>query len=94
MQYVSIKKEEDKATGEIQYIINALLFESKNGQQRKIPHPLGNSTIVFKTLEEAKKAIELAGFLYILPDGTQEVVQRPLGELTNYDKKIFDAFSE
>lgn len=94
MQYVSIKKEEDKATGEIQYIVNALLFESKNGQQRKIPHPLGSSTIVFKTLEEAKKAIELAGFLYILPDGTQEMPELPLGEVSDYDKRIFDALIE
>ncbi len=84
MKLIAIKQEEDK------FIVPAIKIEnSKNG--RKIPHPLGNDFIFFKTLDEAKKAIELAGFEYILPNGKTpfQKTYRPLS--TGYDEKIIEA---
>ena len=94
MKFVSIKKEKSNLNGEIKFVVNALVLDGKNGQQRKIPHPLGNATISFPTLEEAKRAIELAGFLYILPDGTQELPEKTYIPQSGYDKKIFDALMQ
>ena len=88
MQYVSIKKEKNNTTNKIQFIVNALVFEGKNGQQRKIPHPLGHSTMNFESLDDAKRAIELAGFAYILPDGTKEINITKNNSLDDYENKI------
>lgn len=68
MQYIAIK--EDEKNGEVCYVVNAISLKNKNKSiVQKIPHPLGDDALVYKTLEEAKDAITRAGFSYILPDG-------------------------
>lgn len=68
MQYIAIKKEQQNE--KTIYIINAIpLKNTSNSIVQKIPHPLGSDTLTFETLEQAKNAITLAGFSYILPNG-------------------------
>ena len=72
-QYVHIKEIESQ-DGEKLFKVNAILLQSKDGgQQKKIPHPFGTETMIFKTIDKAIEAVVLSGFEYVLPDGsTQE----------------------
>lgn len=90
MNFIAIRQEINKITGEVEFCINAMVFDGKNGQQRKIPHPVGNATLIFKTIEEAKRAVELSGFSYVLPDGIQEPIEKSYQDNLDYDKLIFD----
>ena len=84
MKLIAIKQKDDK------FIVSAMRIEnSANG--RKIPHPLGNDFIVFNTLDEAKKAIELAGFEYMLPNGKTQIKKTEHVSATSYDARIIDA---
>ena len=90
MKYVQIK-EIVSQEGETLYKVNAIVLESKDGEKKKkIPHPLGTETMLFKSLEKAKEAIILAGFEYVLPDGTLKEEKEEY-KILPYDKKIFDA---
>ena len=82
MNYITIKKKDNK------FSVSAITLGS-NGT-KKIPHPFGNDTIEFNTIEEAEQAIKLAGFEYVLPNG--EISARELPEnIADYDKKIIEA---
>lgn len=82
MKHISIKKENKTVDGENRffYVVSALTFKQKdNTVRQQIPHPLGTDIMEFETLEDAKKAIELSGFTYILPNGempSQKPVKR------------------
>ena len=88
-QFVHIKEIKSQE-GETLFKVNAILLQSKNGeQQKKIPHPFGTETMIFKSLDKAKEAVILSGFKYVLPDGsTQEEATEY--KIEPYDKKIFD----
>ena len=64
MQYIAIKQKEQN--GEMVFVVNAIPLKNKNQSVvQKIPHPLGSDILTYKTLDEAKEAISLAGFSYI-----------------------------
>ena len=84
MSFIPIKQEDDK------FIVPAIKLENAKNS-KKIPHPLGNDFIEFQTLEEAKKAINLAGFEYMSPDGKIQAGAGNSSVNVNYDKKILDA---
>ena len=68
MQYIAIKQEEKN--GKPIFLVNAISLKNKNKTVvQKIPHPLGSDVLSFDNLEDAKTAITLAGFSYILPSG-------------------------
>ena len=80
MQKVKIKKVIDNDN--IKYIVPALeLKNSNNSIGLLIPHPQGNSTIAYDTLEEAVAAIKRAGLEYILPSG-EEVKEDFLNQIS------------
>ncbi len=71
MQKIKIKKvvKDNKIT----YVIPALELKNINNDVGLlVPHPQGNSTTAFDTIEEAINAAKRAGFEYILPDGTED----------------------
>ena len=89
-QFVHIK-EIISQEGETLFKVNAILLQSKDGgQQKKIPHPFGTETMIFKSLDKAKEAVILSGFEYVLPDGSMQE-EREEYKIEAYDKKIFDA---
>lgn len=88
MDFVNIKKENDEA-GHIRYSVSALFIERTNGSAKKIPHPLGSDVLYFDNLEDAKRAIELAGYSPVLPDGNVPV--KAYRNAGNYDEKIYNA---
>ena len=86
MQKVSIKKRiiNDDAV----YYVQALsLKNSENKTAFLIPHPSGNETLEFSTLEEAVATVKNAGFDYILPDNESfsETVVTDLTRTTKND---------
>ena len=88
-QFVNIK-EIVSQEGETLFKVNAILLQSKDGgQQKKIPHPFGTETMIFKTLDKAREAVVLSGFDYVLPDGSTQDEQDEY-TIEPYDKKIFD----
>ena len=88
-QYVHIKEIESQ-DGEKLFKVNAILLQSKDGgQQKKIPHPFGTETMIFKTIDKAIEAVVLSGFEYVLPDGSTQ--KKEEYKIEPYDKKIFDA---
>ena len=93
MQYIAIKEETD-AKGETHFIINAIPLKNKNKTVvQKIPHPTGSDTLSFKTLEEAQKAIERAGFAPINPDGKKIVLKQQklnANDDKDYEKQILN----
>ena len=92
-KYISIR--ETTKNNKTVYSINALSLEQKEkGLIKKIPHPLGNSIMEFDTLEEAKKAIELAGFSAILPSGAKVVEKNINDTHTGYAEKIYSSLIE
>lgn len=97
MQYVVIKQ--DEKDGITLYTVNAIPLKNKSKAViQKIPHPLGSDVLEFKTLEEAKEAITLAGFSYILPGGKKgspepvkpQVVRADLG----YEQIVLNAIKD
>ncbi len=93
MNYIPIKEEinHDGANEKKVYIIPALSLNQSSGATLKVPHPLGAECIVFATVEEAKTAIERAGFLYILPNGIKAVARADCFQ--DYDKLIFESLT-
>ena len=93
-KYISIREinKNDKTI----YTINALALEQKEkGLVKKIPHPLGTNILEFDTLEEAKKAIELAGFSAILPSGAKVIEKHDINiNATNYEEMIYSSLIE
>jgi len=85
MNYIPIKKENET------YLVPGISLKHNTGVTRKVPHPQGQECIVFETLEEAKAAIERAGFLYILPSGVKATVKEHFTQ--DYDKLIFDSLT-
>ena len=74
MQYVPIKLIEKD--GNEYYRVNAIPLKNKNKSiVQKIPHPMGTDFIDYKNIEEAKDAINRAGFSYILPNGKKVTIQ-------------------
>ena len=93
-QYVHIK-EITSQEGEKLFKVNAILLQSKDGEQKKkIPHPFGTETMIFKTLDKAEEAVILSGFEYVLPDGTMPDNNTNEYKIEPYDKKIFDALMQ
>ena len=77
MQYIAIKQK--RQNGEMVFVVNAIPLKNKKSiSSAKIPHPLGSDILTYKTLDEAKEAISLAGFSYILPDGKKEIKSEPV----------------
>jgi hypothetical protein len=97
MQYVSIKQEEKD--GQTFFVVNAIPLKNTNKSVvQKIPHPLGTDILSYKTLEEAKKAVTLAGFSYILPSGEKGTLSRvkqsrPQSQ-QDYEHVVFDTISQ
>ena len=88
-KFVHIKEIESQE-GETLFKVNAILLQSKDGdKQKKIPHPFGTETMIFKTLDKAKEAVILSGFDYVLPDGSTENEKNEY-KTDPFDKKIFD----
>ena len=81
MQKVSIKKKivsNGKEEQILYYVPSLSLKNSDNKVKLLVPHPNGNDTMEFPTLEEAAAAIRKAGFEYNLPDGetiSEEIVK-------------------
>ena len=91
MQYVHIK-EIVSQEGETLYKVNAIILQSKDGgQKKKIPHPFGTETMIFKSLDKAKEAVLLSGFDFVLPDGSLKSKDDEEFKIEPYDKKILDA---
>ena len=91
MKYIQIK-ESVSQEGETLYKVNAIVLQSKNGEKKKkIPHPLGTETMLFKSLDKAKEAVTLSGFEFVLPDGSLQSEEKEEFKIEPYDKKIFDA---
>lgn len=68
MNLITIKKEKRLKNGiesEV-FIVPAIEIAKADGSKRKIPHPEGNSIIIYNSLDEAKSFINLAGFNYTL----------------------------
>ena len=90
-QYVHIK-EIVSQEGETLYKVNAIILQSKDGgQKKKIPHPFGTETMIFKSLDKAVEAVALSGFEYVLPDGSLKAGDKNEYKIEPYDKKILDA---
>ncbi len=90
MQYIAIKCE--LRDGKEVFVVNAISLKNKNkAVVQKIPHPLGSDVLIYNTLGEAKEAITLAGFSYVLPDGRKEV-QKPkvTSKRTGYDHIVLN----
>ena len=84
MNYITIKNKNNK------FVVSAIGL----GTNKKIPHPFGTDTIEFDTIEEAKNAIQLAGFEYILPSGEVSGARELPENITDYEKKIIDALTK
>ena len=84
MNYITIKKKDNK------FVVSAIGL----GTNKKIPHPFGNDTIEFDTVEEAEKAIQLAGFEYILPSGEVSMARELPENIADYEKKIINALTK
>ncbi len=92
-KYISIREttKNDKTI----YTINALSLEQKDkGLVKKIPHPLGNSILEFDNLEDAKTAIERAGFSAILPSGAKVIEKNINISSSNYEEMIYSSLIE
>jgi len=86
MDYIFIKH--DKKTNK--YLVSAIKIMHEKGE-RKIPHPIGNDTIEFDNIEDAKLAIQTAGFKCVLPDGKMPIEKEINKNNLQYDKVIFEA---
>src|ERR1035437_10165321 len=66
MNLIPIKNEKRIINGtEIDvFIVPALLLTQGEGREKKIPHPDGQDIIVFRSMDDAKQAINLSGFSY------------------------------
>lgn len=95
MKRITIKKEIRDADGKENtvYIVSALTFKQKdNTIKQQIPHPLGTDIMEFSSLDEAKKAIEMSGFLYILPNGEIQTESKPRAvQSIDLQEKIFQS---
>lgn len=97
MQYIAIKKEFKDIDGKVIYLVPALTLKNSQGAtKQKIAHPLGNDYLVFDTIEEAIKSIELSGFKYVLPDGTKQVESVKNTDLLNgsYEELVYNSLIE
>lgn len=97
MQYVAIKQEE--RNGIQIFTVNAIPLKNKSKAViQKIPHPLGSDILEFKTLEEAKEAITLAGFSYVLPNGQKKhlppVKQKSVSNNLGYEQIVLNAIKD
>ena len=70
MDLIPIKKTKITRDGkEIEaFMVSAIPMQKPDGTVKKIPHPQGYDTIIFKTMEKAIEAIDLAGFGYTTDD--------------------------
>lgn len=97
MQYVAIKQEE--RNGIQIFTVNAIPLKNKSKAViQKIPHPLGSDILEFKTLEEAKEAVTLAGFSYVLPNGQKKnlppMKQKPVNNNFGYEQIVLNAIKD
>ena len=70
MDLIPIRKSKIKKDGkdvEV-YLVSAISMQTPDGKSKKIPHPNGYDSIVFRTVEKAIEAIDFAGFGYKLDD--------------------------
>lgn len=70
MDLIPIRKSKINKSGqEIEvYLVSAIAMQTPDGSSKKIPHPYGYDSIVFRTVEKAIEAIDFAGFGYKLDD--------------------------
>lgn len=97
MQYVAIKQEEKN--GVQIFTVNAIPLKNKSKAViQKIPHPLGSDILEFKTLEDAKEAITLAGFSYVLPNGQKKnlplMKQKSVNNNFGYEQIVLNAIKD
>ncbi len=87
MDIIPIKKNKVKKDGsEIEvFTIPALSINLSDKVTKKVPHPNGNSTMSFSTLEKAISAIQLAGYHY--RDGGRVVLPRAVDTIGLVDVK-------
>ncbi len=93
MQYISIKKDVNKESGNEVFLVPALTLKNSEGKtKQRIPHPLGDDYLEFSAIEDAIRAIELSGFKYVLPDGTKPV-ESPvnLNNDNDFDGLVYEA---
>lgn len=94
MQYIPVKKVL-KDNKEVFAVPAIPLKNTKNSVVQKIPHPLGSDSLFYDDIEEAKKAILLAGFSYVLPDGKkgskEPVKDKKVSAVQNYEKIVLDS---
>lgn len=89
-KYISIK--ESIKNNKTVYTISALALEQKDKNSvKKIPHPMGTTILEFDSLEEAKKAIEIAGFSAMLPSGAKVIEKEHTSYSTNYEEIIYSS---
>lgn len=92
MQYVTIKREEKD--GKEFFAVSAIPLKNVNKSiVQKIPHPLGSDVIIYSTLEEAKDAVTLSGFSYILPNGEKGTKSQTSFKVVNdsdYSQLVFE----
>ena len=86
---IPIKKTQVKQKGKDVdvFVIPAIAMKQSDGSSAKIPHPYGHDNIVFRTLDEAIKKIDLAGFGYAVDskEVPSKVVRESIQNLTLYD---------
>lgn len=84
MQRISIKKKiiQTESGEQAFYYVPAISLKNSDNQVKLlVPHPNGNDTIEFNTLEDAAASIKKAGFEFKLPDG--EIIENEkLGTLS------------
>ncbi len=87
MDIIPIKKNKVRKNGsEVEvYTIPALSINLSDKVAKKVPHPNGNSTMSFSTLERAINAIQLAGYSY--SDGGKVVLPRVIDTVGLVDIK-------
>ena len=97
MQYIPIKQVEKDQ--KILFAVPAIpLKNTKNSIVQKIPHPIGSDTLFYETLEEAKNAVLLAGFSYVLPDGQKgyrTVKSEKMSDInSNYEQIVLNSIAD
>ena len=97
MQYIPIKQSE--SNGKEVFTVPAIPLKNSNKSIiQKIPHPLGTDFITYASLDEAKDAVTLAGFSYMLPNGQKgtkaTVKQKVVQHGTNYEAIVLDTIKD
>lgn len=69
------------------FLVPAMSITQSGGKTKKVPHPEGNDSIVFPSLDQAIEAVNIAGFSYSLYK--TEAIAKP--KMTYSNEKDFNA---